>query len=195
MTDPLRRRMQLPALVLLAAACAGCPAMAITTAATTAASATADDRSYEQQLSDDGRKAEIEKALLENDASLAADVNVDVYQGRVMLTGSVDDPESRRTAVEIVRGEVGDVVLYDDIQVVPPGTPSDGGGFLANKDLGLRLMGEEGLESQSFQHRVVNGVAYIMGAATSEAQVELARQTALGTSGVDRVVTHIDVEP
>jgi hyperosmotically inducible protein len=195
MMETFRRRMRLPALVLLAGACAGCPAMAITTAATTAASATADDRSYEQQLSDDGRKAEIEKTLLENDASLAAKVNVDVYHGRVMLTGAVDDAETRRTAVELVRGEVGQATLYDDIQVVPPGTPSEGGGFLANKDLGVRLIGAEGLESQSFQHRVVNGVAYIMGEASSDAQVEIARRTALATSGVDRVVTHIVVQP
>lgn len=184
------------AALLLGAACAGCPAMAITTAATKAASATADDRSYEQQLSDDASKADIEKQFLENQASLAAKIDVDVYLGHVMLTGAVADEEMRRTAVALARDAAPDATIYDDIQVVPPGSGSDaGGGFVANEELGLRLIQEEGLGSQSFQHRVVNGVAYIMGEARTEEQVEIARRTALGTSGVDRVVTHIFVRP
>ncbi|MEW6270377.1 MAG: BON domain-containing protein [Thermodesulfobacteriota bacterium] len=180
--------------LLLAAACAGCPAMAITTASIKAASATADDRSYEQQLADTERKAEIEKQLLVNDASLAAKVDVDVYLGRVMLTGVVPDEASRRTAVELVRDEVGGATVYDDIQVVPGGS-SEGGGFVANEELGARLLKAEGLGSQSFQHRVVNGTAYILGEARLEEQVETARKTALGTPGVEDVVTHIVVRP
>ena len=183
----------LPAL-LLAALCAGCPAMAITQASIQAASATADDRSYEQQLSDDETKAEIEKQLLTNAASLAAKVNVDVYLGRVMLTGAVPDDGSRRMAMTLTREEVDDATVYDDIQVVPDGS-SMGSNFVANEELGARLLQAEGLGSQSFQHRVVNGTAYIMGETRTDQQVETARQTALGTSGVQDVVTHILVSP
>ena len=182
------------AILLLAVAlgCAGCPAMAITTAATTVAGATADDRSYEQQVDDEETKGSIEKTLLSNGPSLAADV--DVYDGRVMLTGSVTRESQRRDAVSLARSAANPTTLYDDIQVVPPGGGSaTGSGFVENKDLGARLLAADGIGSQSFQHRVVNGVAYILGEAHHEQQIEIARQTALGTAGVNDVVTHIEL--
>jgi osmotically-inducible protein OsmY len=168
--------------------------MAITQGATMVASATADDRSYEQQLADDETKASIEKALLEQNSLLAEKVDIDVYRGRVMLTGVVAHESERWDAVSITRGAVADATVYDDIQISSGGGLADAtADFAANKNLGARLLETEGLGSQSFQHRVVNGVAYIMGQASSVSQVELARQTALGSEGVQQVVTHIVV--
>jgi len=195
MIDKLRGVTRELAVLLVAATCAGCPAMAITQGAEIAASSTFDDRSYEQQASDEESKAEIEKAFVDQDPALAAKVNVDVYRGRVMLTGVVARESDRRTAFSLADGAAGGGVIYDDIQV------SEGGGledeaadFVANKELGAELLEAEGLSSQSYQHRVVNGFAYVMGQATMVSQVETVRQTALGISDVHQVVTHITVE-
>jgi osmotically-inducible protein OsmY len=174
--------------------CTGCPQMAITTAATTAASALVDDRSIEQQGADLDLKARIEKQLLADAPSLAEVVDVDVYLGRVMLTGVVSRPSSRRKALAVVRSVAVDNEVYDDIQVASGGGLGDAAGdFAINKELGVNLLAAEGIASQSFQHRVVNGTAFIMGEATNAGQVETARQVALQTPGVERVVTHIVV--
>jgi osmotically-inducible protein OsmY len=176
--------------------CTGCPQMAITTAATTVASAVVDDRSLAQQGSDLDLKARIEQQLLAQAPDLASRVNVDVYLGRVMLTGQVNRRSQRRTAAAIARDVAGDHEIFDDIQVAGGGGLSDmAGDFAINKELGVNLLGAEGIASQSFQHRVVDGTAFIMGEARSESQVETARQVALQTPGVQRVVTHILVEP
>jgi osmotically-inducible protein OsmY len=176
--------------------CAGCPQMAITTAATTAASALVDDRSLAQQGSDLDLKAHIEQQLLADAPAVASRVNVDVYRGRVMLTGVVGKRSQRRTALAAARTVAGDHEIYDDIEVAPGGGLADAAGdFAVNKELGVKLLADEGIASQSFQHRVVDGTAYILGQAKSESQVETARQVALQTSGVQRVVTHIVVEP
>ena len=79
--------------------CTGCPQMAITTAATTAASALVDDRSLEQQGSDLDLKAHIEQQLLADAPAVASRVNVDVYRGRVMLTGAVSKRSQRRLSL------------------------------------------------------------------------------------------------
>ena len=176
--------------------CTGCPGMAITTAATTAASAIVDDRSIEQQGSDLDLKARIEQQLLADAPSVAARVNVDVYLGRVMLTGVVPRRSERRTALAVARNVAGDHEIFDDIEVARGGGLTDAAGdFAINKELGVNLLGAEGIASQSFQHRVVNGTAFIIGQAKSASQVETARQVALQTSGVQQVVTHIVVEP
>jgi osmotically-inducible protein OsmY len=185
------------AALVVAVYATGCPAMAITTAATTVASATADDRSYEEQGKDDETKAKVEKAFLEQDPKLSAKVDVDVFDGRTMLTGVVDTDEERSTAVWLTRGAVGErAEIFDDIQVLPSGAATSGAkNFVLNRELGAKLLGTEGLSSQSFEHRVVNKVAYIIGQAPSDYVVEKARQTALGIDGIDRVVTHIEVKP
>ena len=188
-----------PAIVVAALAltwCTGCPQMAITTAATTAASAIVDDRSLEQQGADLDVKVRIEQQLLADAPRVAARVNVDVYRGRVMLTGVVARRSERRTALAVARTVAGDHEIFDDIEVARGGGLADAAGdFAINKELGVNLLAAEGIASQSFQHRVVNGTAFIMGEARSASQVETARQVALQTQGVQDVVTHIVVVP
>ena len=176
--------------------CAGCPQMAITTAATTAASALVDDRSLEQQGSDLDLKAHIEQQLLADAPAVASRVNVDVYRGRVMLTGAVGRRSQRRTALAVARNVAGGNEIYDDIVVASGGGLANAAGdFAINKDLGVKLLADEGIASQSFQHRVVDGTAFIMGEAKSAIQVETARRVALQTPSVQRILTHIAVEP
>ena len=175
--------------------CTGCPQMAITTAATTAASAIVDDRSMAQQGADLDLKARIEQQFLADAPRLAEAVDVDVYLGRVMLTGVVSRPSSRRKAVDLVRGVAPGNEVFDDIEVATgDGLGDMAGDFAINKELGVNLLAAEGIASQSFQHRVVNGTAFIMGQARNPGQVETARQVALQTPGVQRVVTHIVVD-
>ena len=184
------------AAMLAALWCTGCPQMAIVSGAKLVESAAVDDRTLEEQAADLETKTGIEKALLDQDADLAEHVNVDVYLGHVMLTGVVPSWEGRRDAVEIARGAAPDHELFDDIEVASGGDVADAASdFATNKELGLNLLTDEGLASQSLQHRVVNGTAFIIGEAKSGGLVESARQVALQTPGVTRVVTHILVEP
>ena len=169
--------------------------MAITTVATTAASAIVDDRSMAQQGADLDLKARIEQQFLADAPRLAEAVDVDVYLGRVMLTGVVSRPSSRRKAVDLVRGVAPGNEVFDDIEVATgDGLGDMAGDFAVNKELGVNLLAAEGIASQSFQHRVVNGTAFIMGQARNPGQVETARQVALQTPGIQRVVTHIVVD-
>ena len=181
--------------VLLGALAAGCPTMAITMGATTAASIIADDRSLAQQAADLEMKTQIEQGLLNDSAALAGRVNVDVFNGRVMLTGVVPDYDDRWSAVRAARGRSNGAMVYDDIEVGPTGGVSDAATNLAvNKALGLNLLADEGIASQSLLHRVVNRQAFVMGEARGYGEIESVRSIALQTPGVERIVTHIEVE-
>ena len=175
--------------------CTGCPQMAIMRGATTVAGSVADDRSFEQQASDLELKTGIEKALLA-DPTLASQVNVDVYLGRVMLTGVVANRGARRSAVNMARQAAPSHEFFDDLEVATGRSIADTAtNFAINKELGVNLLADEGVASQSFQHRVVNGTAFIMGQAKQESQIEAARQVALQTPGITRAVTHILLQP
>jgi osmotically-inducible protein OsmY len=181
---------------LAAVWCAGCPAMLITTGATEVASVAVDQRSLERQAADLDLKTQVEKALLQQNADLAALVNVDVYLGHVMLTGVVPSWNSRRAATDMARQAAAGSEVYDDIEVATgTGIADSAANFAANKELGINLLADEGLSSQSFVHRVVNGTAFIMGQAKQESQIQEARQVALQTPGISHVVTHILLRP
>jgi osmotically-inducible protein OsmY len=184
------------AIVLASMACAGCPQMAILTGASMVAGAAADDRSLEQQAADLDLKAVVERALLDANPTVAGQVNVDVYLGRVMLTGVVGDWGVRRGVLDVARRAAPGREIYDDLEVAAGGGIADAATNLAvDKDLGVRLLADEGLASQSFLHRVVNGAAFIMGQADEPWQIARARDVALGTPGIARVVTHIELRP
>jgi osmotically-inducible protein OsmY len=171
--------------------CTGCPQMAIMTGATTAAGIVADDRSLDQQAVDLGLKADIEKALLNNSPDLAEGQRERLSPARDAHRGRADEP-ARWNAVRIAREATGGQMVYDDLEVAAGNTLVDTAEDAAiNKTLGLNLLATDGIASQSFQHRVVNGTAFIMGQAHQENQIETARSVALQTPGVRRVVTHI----
>jgi osmotically-inducible protein OsmY len=202
MRDPVRPPLQ-PSRPLRHAACAallgllatGCPQMLIAQGAKMAAGIVADDRSIAQQTADVGLKGQIEQALLSASTSLAASVNVDVFIGRVMLTGVVPDSDARWTAVRTARSLAGEHEVYDDIEIgTPGGLSSAAGDAVTNKTLGVNLLAGEGLASQSLLHRVVNGTAFVMGEVHSVGQIESVRSIALQTPGVHQVVTHIRLE-
>jgi osmotically-inducible protein OsmY len=180
------------AAALAAVWCAGCPQMAMVEGTKIVAGAAADDRTLEQQAADLETKTGIENAVVNNDPGLAPKVNVDVYLGRVMLTGVVADWNARCAAVEIARRAAPGAETFDDIEVAQGENIADAATNLAtNKALGLNLLADEGLPSQSFQHRVVNGTAFIIGQADDESRITQARQVALQTPGVTRVVTPV----
>lgn len=180
--------------VLVAALCTGCPAMLIATGATTAASILADNRSMAQQASDLQTKASVEQALASTSGTLAGEVNVDVFLGRVMLTGVVSSAGNRWKALQAARGAANGAEVFDDITVGSSGIDRAADNIAANKALGVNLLAQEGIASQSLLHRVVNGTAFIMGEVQTEEQVRVIRETAMNTTGISYVVTHIALE-
>jgi osmotically-inducible protein OsmY len=181
--------------VLLGALASGCPAMAITMGAKTAASIIADDRSLAQQTADLELKTQIEQGLVNESAALAGRVNVDVFGGRVMLTGIVPNDADRWRAVRVARDAAGGGLVYDDLAVLAGGGVGEMATDVAiNKTLGLNLLAGERIASVSLLHRVVNGGAFIMGEARDYGEIESVRSIALQTPGIDRVVTHIVVQ-
>jgi osmotically-inducible protein OsmY len=180
---------------VLALACAGCPAMAITMGARTAAEVVTDDRSTAQQGDDLALKGRIAQALLAESGLGVAQVHVDVFRGQVMLTGVVPDGRARQVAADTARSVAGPGRVFDDLLVGPPSLIDDAADVARNERLGLRLLADEGLASQSLLHRVVAGTAYVMGQVGSPAQIDAVRAVARETPGIDGVVTHLTVGP
>jgi len=147
------------------------------------------DRSLFNVLDDLSIKNTINHALL--DEALLLRVSTDVYQGRVMLTGSVKDAEARQKVEELARRVDGVRELYNEIQVTDESWlksfPKD---LLIENTLAARMVLAPDVSSVDYQVRAANGVVYVLGIAKS--RTELDQVIALArVSGARKIVSHV----
>jgi osmotically-inducible protein OsmY len=147
------------------------------------------ERSVFDTLDDLSIKNSINHALF--DEALLLNVSTNVYQGRVMLTGSVKDEATRQKAEDLAREVDGVWELYNEIQVTDKSwvwsLPKDT--WIENM-LAARMMFALDVNTIDYQVRVWDGVVYVLGIAQSWA--ELDEVIALTrASGARKVVSHV----
>ena len=156
----------------------------------------AEDRSFGETKDDLGIKASILKGFAEEAKGLLVDVNTDVYENDVMLTGAVKKSADRRKAVELARRVDGVKNLYNEIQV------TEAGGMSASaKDIGIELklkanlLGASGVGSINLRWRSVNGIVYYIGQVHSKEEIDKVMHITHATDGVKNIVSHIRIKP
>ncbi len=187
------RRLGAGAVVAAGFALAGCtsPTM-ILDAATTVA----EDRTMSQVATDVGLKIDINAKLLSNKyRDLFLDVNTNVYENRVMLTGSVETGSQKRRATLLVRGIKGVTKVINELQVTGDGTLSETANDLwIETKLKARLVGADGVNSINYRWRSVNGVVYFIGVAQNRGELAEVVRLARAMSHVNKVVTHVRIK-
>jgi osmotically-inducible protein OsmY len=123
---------------------------------------------------------------------LFANVEIKVVEGRVLLTGNVDKPESQIEAVRLAWTVNGVNEVINEIQI------NDQSGFLNyTKDVWIstqirtRLALEKGVHSVNYSVITVNQVVYLMGLAQDQAELDKATYIASTTSYVKQVISHV----
>ena len=189
----LCRRLGACAVVGAGFALAGCssPTM-ILDAATTVA----EDRTMSQVATDVGLKIDINAKLLSNKyRDLFLDVNTNVYENRVMLTGSVETGSQKRRATLLVRGIKGVTKVINELQVTGDGTLTETANDLwIETKLKARLVGADGVSSINYRWRSVNGVVYFIGVAQNRGELAEVVRLARAMSHVNKVVTHVRIK-
>ena len=189
----LCQRLGACAVVVAGFALAGCssPTM-ILDAATTVA----EDRTMSQVTTDAGLKIDINAKLLSNKyRDLFLDVNTNVYENRVMLTGSVETGSQKRRATLLVRSIKGVTKVINELQVTGDGTLTDTANDLwIETKLKARLVGADGVSSINYRWRSVNGVVYFIGVAQNGRELAEVVRLTRAMSHVNKVVTHVRIK-
>ncbi len=189
----LCRRLGACAVVVSGLALAGCssPTMMLDAATTVA-----EDRSMSQVASDAGLKIDINTKLLSNKyRDLFLDVNTNVYEDRVMMTGSVETASHKRRATLLVRGIKGVKKVINELQVTSDGSLKDTANDLwIETKLKAQLVGTEGVSSINYRWRSVNGVVYFIGVAQNRGELAKVIRVARATAHVNKVVSHVRIK-
>lgn len=165
-------------------------------AAFIAASGCASSRNLDESLTDIGADAELKSVLFADRTHDYGDIDLTIFEGRLMLTGTMKSEEGRRKLIENAFEASGVDQVIDEV-IVGGGT-SLGQGFDDSRidaTLRARLIADGDVKSGNFKASVSNGVVYLIGVTRTQAQLDAALEIARSIAGVERVVSHVLVQP
>ena len=147
------------------------------------------------QVLDDTRiKLTLGRAFVDEDQTTFQDVGTVVYQGRVLLIGTVADQAAKQRIGEIAMARAGVREVLNEVQVTEEDTFS---GFvndsIITKRIQLKFFWDEHIDSSNIKIRSVNGVVYLIGLAGTRTEYERAVSIASDTEDVRRVVNYLSV--
>lgn len=174
-------------------ALSGCVPALIGAGATTGGVVAAQERTAGNAVDDAGIKLTINNLFIRQDINdLFKNVAIHVTEGRVLLTGDVDKPESKVQAVGLAWKAAGVREVIDEIQVNDQTGVADYArdAWIASQ-IRMRLLLEKNLRSVNYNVEVVNNVVYLMGIAQNQDELAKATYIASTTKYVKQVVSHV----
>jgi len=161
-------------------------------AAATTGIAAAQEGGIGGALSDGVIKAKVNDAWLSTDVNMFAKLSTTVDQGRVLITGVVQDPQHRVEAVRLAWQVKGVEQVINEIRVAESAGVS---GFVKDRFITSRLRTaitiDRGVQSINYSIDTVSGVVYLMGYAQDRAELNRVIETARTISGVKQVVSYV----
>ena len=141
-------------------------------------------------------KTNVQSAWIKADPAMQADLNVTVYEGRTLLTGTAPTPEMKAQAQEVASRVPGVRTVYNEIEVAPPE-----GAWKSAKDAWITsqvksdLVFNTHVRSVNYTIETVNSSVYLIGSARSQDELNSATNMARYVPGVKRVVSFVEIRP
>ncbi len=160
------------------------------------ASACASSRNLDQSVTDIGADGELKAVLFADRQHDYGDIDITVFEGRLLLTGSMRSEEGRRKLVENAWKARGVDQVIDEI-VIGDKTSIGQGLSDARIDTALRskLIVNDDVKSGDYKIAVSDGVVFLLGAVRSERSLTEALDIARDINGARRVVSHVIIRP
>jgi osmotically-inducible protein OsmY len=172
---------------------------AVFTAATGSTIAIAKDRSIGGTIDDAKIATSIKAGFIKNNfRELYTKISVDVIEGRVLYTGTVDQDEDMITAIQIAWDQKGVKEVINELKVDKKSNHFDLVQFTKDSMITTQV------KSKIFTHRdikfvnytiiTVDNIVYLFGIARSEEELEKVGDIASKINGVEKVVSHVKIK-
>lgn len=143
-------------------------------------------------ITDASIKGSINEAWFQYNIETFSKLSTTVNQGRVLLTGVVQNPQARVEAVRLVWQVKGVKQVINEIRVADSeGLP----GFVRDNWITTRLRAaltfDKGVQSLNYSIDTVQGVVYLMGVAMSQAELNRVMENARTIPNVKQVVSYV----
>ena len=170
----------------------GACAPVVVGAGVTVGVAAAQERGLKTAATDTRIRLQINRLWLEESTSLYLKINLQVQEGRVLLTGQVPGPEARVTAVRLawqaedVAEVINEIELGDSSSLLDAARDE----WIATQ-LRARLLGDAAIASINYSIETVDGSVYQIGVARDQAELDRALSHARNIRYVRRVLNYM----
>ncbi len=190
----LKKVIELFIYILFTIYLSGC-AQVITGTAVKVATVSQEDRSIGEFVDDAIIKTVIKNTYFDQSENLFFNIDVEVSQGRVLLTGTVENIDLKIEATRIAWGVNGVKTVINEIQISNSDSILNFADdlIISTKILG-KLMLDEEINSLNYNIETVNRLVYIIGIAQTQKERDLVLSIAKDVYGVEEVVDYINIK-
>mgnify|MGYP006129298817 CR=1 FL=1 len=151
----------------------------------------AKEKGIKEAISDGMIDAAINKEFLNHDINMFINVQIEVVEGRVLLTGSVKKPKHRLDAIKIAWKVLGVREVINEIDVTEKGGIKQ---YLIDvkikTQIRYKILADKEVSSINYNFEVVNGNVYIIGIAENKKELKKLVKHINTIGGVLKVVNH-----
>ena len=171
-----------------------CSIPVATGVATKAVTVSNSDRSIGEFVDDVLIKAVLKNSYFDQSENIFFNVDVEVSQGRVLLTGTVDNIDLRIEATRIAWGVKGVQTVINEIQI----SESDSilnfaDDLVISTKVMAKIMLDEDVNSLNYNIETVNKIVYIIGISGSSDEKQKVIDLSKEVFGVEEVVDYITI--
>ena len=162
------------------------------TGAVAGVSAARQERTIGNAIDDARIKTTLDARLARDYPGLYVRVSTTVVEGRVLLAGRVDKPETRLDATRVAWSVEGVHKVDNDIEVSDMSGWLDGpADFIMRTQLATILLADKSIKDVNYTTDVVHGVVYLMGVAQNKDEMDRVVTHAQKLNGVKRVENYV----
>jgi len=192
MTDPKPLAGCVAAMVAVAALSACAPIVPVAAGGALLGRTMIQERSTGAALHDTEIALGVSQRLSNHSGELYRDVNVDVTEAEVLLTGTVPRADDKVAATRAAWATPGVGAVVDEIAVAEDsGTQAYLDDLRISNRLRIDLVADDLVRSANFTVTTVDSTVHLTGLARTEAELERAVALARSVPGVRRVVSHV----
>ena len=171
----------------------GCAPAAIT-AGIAGVAASESEKGLGTTINDTIIHAAITESMFKKDVNKFVGVKIRVDDGVVLLTGKVDNPQTRVEATRMSWEPRGVVEVVNEIQVSEKSSIKDiAKDLAASTTIKGKLLADKNIKSINFNIDVVNGIAYLSGVARTQKEMNLVLAYTKETLYINQLVNYIQL--
>lgn len=161
-------------------------------AAINVTSSSVKEKGIKEAMSDGMIDAAVNKELINHDVNMFLNVEIEVVEGRVLLTGSVKKAKYRMDAIKLAWKVLGVREVINEIEV------TNKGGIIRylndvkiKTQIRYKIIADKKIRSINYNFESVNGTLYVIGIAQNKKELKRVVKHSNNIKGVVKVVSHV----
>tara|TARA_B100000787_G_scaffold119479_1_gene89634 strand:+ start:401 stop:991 length:591 start_codon:yes stop_codon:yes gene_type:complete len=151
-----------------------------------------EERSFNKYVEDTIILAQLKNVYFSNNEIIFFNVSVDVTEGRILLTGAVEQTDQRIEATKLAWGIDGVIEVINEIQISNDESILDYADDLIMKTkINAQLLLEQDVLNINYSVEVVNGIVYLIGIAQNQVELDIVITISKNTYGVQDVINYV----